>query len=283
MSLVQPEPPSSDDFKPDPDIADILNDLDMPDGTGPHMGSQLVMRGGRASPTESVDEDYTTPPTTPVRELLFDQMDDSPSIRSKDKDGLMDQTFLQRVDPIKLPEFTMPSRKRSMVEPSQGLESRKVSRDGISHQFPRVYEVNHLEPGAAVVPSISNTRSFSSTTTASTARTTPNTSFYIDSPATSFDSTSAYYDPASLQLMQETVDAAAIRVEHLQFTAHDGPMDLDVEEFFAKLGPESVTTVPAPIRLSEEESSIAKYLDQHLISESPFGTQTRLSTFFCSC
>ncbi|KAL9104810.1 MAG: hypothetical protein Q9187_008858, partial [Circinaria calcarea] len=147
LSLVQPELPSSDDFKPDLRTADILHHLNMPDVPAPHMDTQLVMRCGRASPTGSVDEDYTTPPTTPVRELLFGQVNESPSIRSRDKFG--HQTFLQKVDPIKLPDFTMPTRKRSMVEASKVLESRKVSRDGMSHQFPRVYEVNHLEPGPA--------------------------------------------------------------------------------------------------------------------------------------
>lgn len=274
MSLVQPEPLLSDDFKPDPESADIFNDFNLPDVQAPITDSQLVMRGGRSTrspPKESVDEDiYTTPPTTPVKDLSLHQ---SPSPKPIEKYRQNDQEFLSIIDPIKLPEFTMPSRKRSMVKPSKVPDSRKVSREGINHQFPRVYNVNHLEPGTNAARSFSSTRSFSSVTTASSALTTPNTSFYIESPATSFDSTSANYDLASLQLIRETVEAAPNEPQYPQFPAYDDPMDLDldIEEEFVRLDSESATTVPAPIKLQEENSYITKYLDQHLILESPFG------------
>ena len=281
LSLVQSEPPSSDDFRPDQETADIFNDLDIPDVQVPFTDSQLVMRGGRLNRSPSkkpVDEDiYTTPPTTPVRELSLDQ---PPLTEPKENYGLNDQEFIQKTDPIKLPEFTGPSRKRSMVEPSKVLDSRKVSREGIKHQFPRVYGVNHLEPGTTAVRSFSSTRSFSSVTTASSARTTPNTSFYIESPATSFNSSCAINDLASLQLMRETRAAAPDKPQHLQFPVYDDPMDLDLdaEDEFASLDAEPATTISAPIKLKEEKSPITKYLDQHLILESPFGKQL---TFSC--
>ena len=280
MSLVQPEPPSSDDFGPDPEIAEIFNGLDMPDIQAPSTGSQLVMRGGKShrSPRKpSIDEDvFTTPPTTPVKELSLDQ---SPLTKSNKKFEQNDREFLQRVDPIKLPEFTVPSRKRSIVEPSGVVDTRKVSREGINHQFPRVYGVNHLEPGTTAVRSFNSTRSFSSVTTASSTRTTPNTSFYGESPATSFNTDCATSDLTSLQLMREIVDDAPNKPQHLQFPAYDDPMDLDLdtEEEFTRLDSDSATTFPTPIKPQEESSYIMRYLDQHLVLESPFGKQHNFS------
>lgn len=195
--------PSSDEFNPDPDFSDILNDITMKDISAPTVA---------INQKESEDEEYHTPPTTPPASIFI-------------KTGINEHhksTFFQRPDPVSLPELGM-ARKRPHEEVGKPLASRKT-RGRHASDSSTLYPANHLSPSTSPVkisanqnmplraaedtkqaPHLSRSfNSFASTTSnsakssfswpsvkssTSTAQTTPNTSFRTESLGTSFDAT----------------------------------------------------------------------------------------------
>lgn len=209
-ALRSMQPSSSDEFNPDADLSGILNNISMMDIPLPTtMINEVDKRG-------SEDEEFRTPPTTPPSMKFKTSITSEPHTNGN--------LLFQRPDPIDLPRPIL-ARKRALEEPSKPLVPRKLSRGIQLDNASATYNSNHLSPlkapaevrafqniplrvteDAKQVPhflrsygSFTGATSFSTTagssfaissqTTASTAKTTPNTSFCTDSAGTSFEYT----------------------------------------------------------------------------------------------
>ena len=179
--------PSSDEFNPDPDFSDILNDITMKDVSAPKVAK------------ESEDEEYHTPPTTPPASIFI-------------KTGI-DEHHKTRSVIFQRPDLGM-ARKRPREEVGKPLASRKVSRgrhasdsSSVSPVKSSAYQnmpLRAAEDTKQAPQLLRSFNSFASTTSnsakssfswpsvkssSSTAQTTPNISFRTESFGASFDAT----------------------------------------------------------------------------------------------
>ena len=239
--------PSSDDFSLSPATADIYKSIGAVDDTSEPLcmpPSRLIECQSPPANSDKTasDEIFTTPPTTPP----------SLAARSARRNKSIDSIFIQKPDLVKLPERTLENRKRSTVEFSKPSFPGKAARERKSHESPRLYPVSHMEPRRNLTHSFDSVLSQSSSfMSASTARTTPNTSFYGNS---TFELPSEENDLASLQLQREAAAGDHIEpMKHPIETVED-PMEIDTDI-------ESIVVEPS---LHHEYSIMAPAFDKAL-------------------
>ena len=253
-------------------MADIYKSIEVADGlSGQFRMPQKVV--SKPQSTASVleetasDEVFATPPTSP------------PSLASRSKrfnrsDCSM---FMTKPDMIKLPGRRFESRKRFTEDPFKSSFPEKTPRETESHESLRLYNITHNEPQKHIEPHRDLTHSFESapsqtfsTKTVSTARTTPNTSFY---GAPSFELPGGEDDLASLQLRREA--AASDYVESMKACIDTVGDVMEID-----LGFESLTTAKPrfnqnyfipPTVLQKEPDFTVGDLGSYPISESIFG------------
>ena len=121
---------------------------------------------------DGMEDVFTTPPESPLRDPLYENLDTS---------------FYQQVDEVTLPSTTMDmSRKHTHTQLQAPELSRKLSRE-MRADSPRSHRVNHYK--AATVHEPPTFESFSTTSPgASTTWTSPNASFRTESTSVSFGS-----------------------------------------------------------------------------------------------
>ncbi len=283
--------PSSDEFNSDMDTSAILEDITMVDvsAVSPVVTPSKVPTNPfriTIPPPESVDEDFQTPPTSPLlgksknvhSSVIGDEMQsfDNPNDEAY---------FRQKYDLVHLPEPSFSGRKRSFPEPTKPSVPRKFSRDGLDNKFPRLYNVKYMSPvitpitreeerpGFPVFPADDRkpflhkqdlNRSFDSVTSAATSTRTaspawrsPNVSFTTDSAATSFCSSA----DASEITETVTIEQPILKKGHNMTLRRSTSACTNYESDKAMAPPTYVAC-----------ETIDQYLAAHLFSETPFGS-----------
>lgn len=237
-------------------------------------------------PPESVDEDFQTPPTSPLLAKSRDAGWAIPAGHMQSLENPKDEAyFRQKYDLVRIPEPSVSGRKRSFPEPIKPPAPRKFSRDGLDDQFPRLYNVNYMSP--VMTPMIGKkeerpsfpgfiaddrkpflhkqeqNRSFdsiasatASMTTASPAWRSPNVSFTTDSAMTSFNSSADASDITEALTIKQPVPKK------------DPHRDLQ-RSLSTCTNYENDKSMAPPTHSARE--SIDQYLAAHLFSETPFG------------
>lgn len=277
---------SSDEFNPDMDTSAILEDINMIDVPPVVTPSKATANPFRITlpPLESADEEFQTPPTSP---LLAKSRDAGRGIPVEQMQWLEipkdEAYFHQKYDLVRLPEPSVSGRKRSFPEPIKPPEPRKVSRDGMDDQYPRHYVVNNMSPIMTPITREEERPSFpgffgdnkkplphkqdlhlsvdsiasttTSTATASPAWRSPNVSFNSNSTTTSFTSSADGSD----------LTEAFTNKPPLQRRSY---MNLQ-RSISAYATNENDKTMAPPTYPAREP--IEQYLAAHLFSETPFG------------
>ena len=287
--------PSSDEFAPDRETSIVLEDIIMKDA--PTVSPPVTPSKVRADsfgitmpPPDSVDEEYQTPPTSPLLSKSGDVRSDIPVSLESSENPKDDTYFRRKYDPVWLPPSWLPGKKRPPPDPIKPLGSRKISRDGKSNNVPSHYNVNYMSP---ITVSISNevdkrglhvpviddktpfpptqdlARSFDSIMSATTSMTStskawrsPNISFTTDSAMTSFTSSTDGSDLTEASTIKQPVP------------------ENDRHRYFRRSKSENCRTEysesdrnMAPPAYAVQEST-EQYLAAHLFRESPFGKFT---------
>ena len=260
--------PSSDDFSLSPATADVYTTIEMTDESNGSfcMPHKVVGKGQSAtsiSEQTASDEVFATPPTSPPSLPTH-------STRRNRSGGSM---FTQKSDLVQLPGRTVESKKRSTPEYSQTSFPGKAARETKSHESPRLHAVSYMEPQRDLTRSFESVYSQPfSVVTASTARTTPNTSFY---GAKSFELPSDENDLASLQLRRGATASEYIEPMKSRIETVEDPMDIDADI-------DLVTTTKSrfdqeytllPRVLQKEPDMTIEDQGSYPISESIFGRQ----------
>lgn len=281
-------PPSLDDYKVD----GLFDDVEMQDAPDAAVLKQTSATAAKAAPDtasgafdydESVEETYRTPPESPSKIRLdpsrphTTQQLWSPkrfSIQGGDSRGSSDTIIPQ-------------GRKRSFPPPAQPEVPYKVSRDASESRFTSVYpaqpsqglryigdpEFNKTllenQKSFGSLHKSWSTESLSSVTSSVAAKplsawTTPNTSFLVETPATSFDSS---VEPYELDHLREKQVHARRSWQNLK-----APFGLGLEmgiDHNSKDGDEVVPMgPPAPVPKYKSPPGVSV---KRLLSDSPFG------------
>lgn len=269
-----------------------------------------------ADKRESEEEEYQTPPTTPP--ALASNKTTTNDLQ------VSENLYFRRPDPIALPRPSV-ARKRPLEEPNKPLVPRKISRGRQDNGSLTSYNAHHLSPlkSSAEARALQNIplrvaedtkqvphflrsyNSFSSTTslsmktgsslawpsaissqtTASTAKTTPNTSFRTESPGTSFECTdtdlrTSFHDEDSKYAFSEATikfepntprtKSLSLALQGLNTTSETEPspafehMNVDVD----KTNPSLTSATLAGDNKAERIGHITvdEYLEEYLVS-----------------
>ena len=225
------------------------------------------------------EEVFSTPPSTPPGRLVHDA---DPRIdRAEPFTGgqINEQYSLQETDSVQLPKTkTSGGKKRPLPSAPTLAIPRKMTRETQGRHAPETYGVNHLE--LSVSGSFSDmSRSFESASqmtantvaTASTTLTTPNTSFYTESAATSFGD--SLNDDASVQLMREQEAYNRKELAETNLKPREDIMELD-EETPRKGAKYSVGLVIDHMNCTTTQrggTDTVQQVRKRLEAESPFG------------
>ncbi|MCJ1262320.1 hypothetical protein MMC22_002190 [Lobaria immixta] len=169
LSHVAPRQPPSDEFDSDVEVSGIMADVLMTES--PVLGSKNSLEAKESSAQD--EEIFTTPPTSPPHS----------------NEASSDAFFLQRPDPVPLPQMPPLSKKRSYEESMKPPLARRITRTRHENQN-SVHEERRTTP-AELHPSNSFDSATSSGTfgmTTSSTSWTPSTSFFTNSITTSFNS-----------------------------------------------------------------------------------------------
>ena len=280
--------PSSDEFNPSQETSTAFEEIDMEDVAPVPASvakSATNMTGNISAPNLPVgDEDiFETPPTTPLcgpHDASDITPDLTPSVHTDDT--TTDLYLLQTPDMVALPKHPASHRKRSYPEPFMPSMSRKVSWEEQNHHSPYWYNVNHLEPRSNLTRSFGSLVSSSSPMTEpSTTRTTPNTSFYTESVATSFTSSFHDNDPGPPDPMKE----GGRQPENKYLGMHDC-VEIDrlapAEREKGAMGPPHLSRgmiPPVNVAPVVVDYRVVNYIKRHLYQESPFGEYQCAYTF----
>ena len=238
--------------------------------------TQMAVRGGRPfsahSKQRSEDDVFTTPFTSPSRNLKLFPVSSLAPTSSARTDSQDERIFFQGHDVIKIPSVTASPRKRSIADDSMLTNARQMSRETTKHKVPRLFRVNHIIPVTAATHSFDNLASSSfSTLTTSTTRTTPSTSFYIESAATSFSSV----DNADHSFSAQPVHGKAEHCEQQDKPSRpEDPMELDLDSDIAD--PQFDSSLRWPIAPAEgvlppvRDATFTSQFSERLRQESPF-------------
>ena len=278
--------PSSDEFNPDIDTSNILEDItmmDMPNMTAAVTPSKSNVDPFRITmfPLESVDEEYQTPPTSP----LLDKVERITSLENSKGEAYFQKTY----DMVQLPEPVISGKKRPFLEPVKPSAPRKVSRDGNNDEIPRLYNVHHLSPFIttkdpeeerygyptldtnfkkpfSVNQAMSRSSGSIATSIISTAWTTPNVSFNAESAMTSFTSSA---DASDL--------AEATTVEPPDFKDDSrGILQYPPSETWTHQSGEIDKAMAQSASVARK--TVDQYLTAHLFLETPFGINSDLQS-----
>ncbi|KAI4170010.1 MAG: hypothetical protein LQ343_005259 [Gyalolechia ehrenbergii] len=215
-SLIGPQSskvqqPSSDDYKVDDSLFDDVEIQDAPATSDvAETGFGLDIVEGQFESTESLEEQYHTPPDSPSKVNI-----ESPGHCPKEIPGSETKYASNSINPSLIPRAS--GKKRSLPPPSKLEIPRKMSGDAFERRSTGAYPMQSIDSLRYIGdPEFRNSRlehqksfgtlhksfsteSFSSisstgATKPSSAWTTPNTSFLAGTPATSFDSTTEPYE-----------------------------------------------------------------------------------------
>ena len=306
VSLLTSSHPSSDEFAPDREMSIALEDIIMKDA--PNVSPLVTPSKVRVDPfritmppPESVDEEYQTPPTSPLLITPGDGRSCDPVPLQSLENPRDDTYFRQQYDPVWLPQPSLPGKKRPPPDPIKPPGSIKISRDGKSDRLLNPYGVNYMSPVKAPMnnkierqrlapplvdherplpPRQNLNRSFDSITSTATSMTTasktwrsPNISFTTDSATTSFTSSADASDIPEASTIKQPVPESD---QHRAFRRSKS-------ENWRTQYSESDKGIAPPAYVARE--STEQYLAAHLFSETPFGkftcTKTFVETYFC--
>ncbi|KAL8670790.1 MAG: hypothetical protein Q9168_004688 [Polycauliona sp. 1 TL-2023] len=221
--------PSSDDFIIDDGLFNDVEMQDAPSDAGPRIPPDSLRNGPGFGPmmvfsesNESLEDVYQTPPDSPSKmRLASGKYTDT---KTRRQSSIQSPT---RINPPYGPSESVlgQARKRAYPAPSKPDLPRKVSRDDSRNRqsldalihtaaYPRNLRRDHESFNGSLHRSFSSDTSTSVTTSgatiASSAWTTPNTSFLIETPGTSFDSINEPfeldYPGAKLTYTAQTLD-----------------------------------------------------------------------------
>ena len=263
------EPTSSLTFIPDSDtvdaMQDLMTDIRYPVIVGPRLTEPFESTGHMLYDTLDDGDVFTTPPTTPTREPVLSPYPEIPSTLANSDDDMPDIYFIQNPDQVVLPLSQNPiGRKRSAPEPLGAPPSRKTTYEPRGHQV-QVCGVHHLEPTRNLTRSFDSVSTGLSTRAAFTTGTTPSTSFYTESAATSFGQSTA--DLASDQLIKEQAEHNRKILSNTHLDPIDDLMDISFDtprRTSSHNTRPAKETIPAP---SHDGDRLASYLKE----KSPFG------------
>lgn len=282
--------PSSDDFKPDRETSAALEDMVMMEVSNvPSVVTPSKVRTGpfriTLPPPESVDEDFLTPPTSPLLAKSEDRRSGVPAGPLHSLNDSKDEAyFRQNYDLVRLPEPSIPGKKRSFPDSIKPPGSCKISCDGKDDKVTGVYSVNHMSPVKAQkhretngfpVPLANDTnpfawkqdlgRSYDSTTSATVSMTTaspawrsPNVSFNADSAMTSFSETTDVSDVTEALTMKQPIKKKN----------PDRAFRRSLSDGWA-IGNSKRDNIMAPPAYAGHHP-IEQYLAKHLFDETPF-------------
>ncbi|MCJ1285441.1 hypothetical protein MMC26_004781 [Xylographa opegraphella] len=264
---------SSSAFNHDSDTVDAMEDLATDLRYPTIMSSRLTepFEGVSHMENEPLDEGdvFTTPPTTPTKEPITSSNPQIQSTLVNSDDEMDDVYFVQQPDAVVLAlSPSLPGQKRSAAEPLGVPASRRMSYDLRSRQYPQSYGVHHLEPSNHSTRSWDSMSAGISTRTASMTRSTPSTSVYTESAATSFGQSTS--DLASEQLLREQEERNRGTLSNIHLHAADPGFQVETSRDSNKY-----TMLPAKEILAEPVSADCKLNSvrrhtQSLVEKNPF-------------
>ena len=267
------EPPSSSSINPSQDTSRFLQKIIMTDyGTSTHFAAQsssFTISAAVNHSGQSTSEDiFTTPPTTPPRQLgaeedpsgkttLLPNTNNYNAIDETEPNSpteFDDQYFVQEADEVKLPGNTGSGGKKRPLTDNPNLEvSRKMTRDTQGRRPWQTYDVRHLEPTFIEMTGSIDNASFmtASTATATTSRTTPNTSFYTESAVTSFGPSISDTESDRLAREQQLCNQKMLSATHLDSGEDMIGIDFGTSRQLEGTGSNDISTIDLPITLSK--------------------------------
>lgn len=287
---------SSDDYKEDDSLFDDVEMHDISNVLAPvkpsigDIGLVSVAAFGAYGSSESVEENYHTPPESPHK-----NPNDPPNPYRSQQSWLSKKTSVQGSDSRSSSDTVMAQgKKRSLPAASKPEMSRKVSRDATERRFTGASPVQHVaglryigdpEFNKAVLDKrgsfgslhkSQSTESFSSVTSSEVTKplsafTSHNTSFLIETPATSFDSSQ---EPFELDPFREKPLYTRRSWQNLK--APFGGLGIQMEVDFDMRDGSDVTPMgpPAPVGKSRSLRNVSV---RDLLRRSPFGEQPHSS------
>ncbi|MCJ1394492.1 hypothetical protein MMC18_007370 [Xylographa bjoerkii] len=279
LSTKDFEPISSAAFNPDSDTVDAMEvlatDFHYPTIVGPRLTEPFESTNHTEYDSPDDVDIFTTPPTTPTKELMTTSYPEIPSTLANSDDEMPDVYFVQNPDSVVVSLSPKPmGKKRSAPEPPGVPTSRKMNYDLRNHEYPQICGVNHLEPSNNLARSFGSIPTGTSTRTASTTRTTPNTSIYTESAAMSFGQSSS--DLASDQLIREQRERNRKTLSNTHLGADDMDVGIQTPHKFSKYSMGSLNEVSAEPLLAGEDLKAVRRHRESLIEKNPF---LRLSNY----
>jgi len=292
MNLRSPKstaPSSSYLFNPDQITSDIIQDILMADAeTSIPFARQLGIPPDSPTPLQAQavgsGDVFTTPPSTPAGGLDNDVDPRIDRTETRMDIELNEQYYLQNLDQIKLPQNQASGgRKHPLPDaPTFPIPRKMMTPEAQGRRVPQIYGGNHLEPTISS-GAFDRRRSFDNgsqmtASTVDTTLTTPNTSFYTESAATSFGA--SVDDDASAQLMREHKAYSRQKLADTHLEPWGDAMDLDLETPRKadqySMEPLDVLKSNPPTRI--EGLDTADYLKKYLQTEDQFGNIRPLFT-----
>ncbi|MCJ1401803.1 hypothetical protein MMC11_005020 [Xylographa trunciseda] len=266
-------PTSSAAFNPDSDTVDAMEDLvaefRYPAIVGPRLTAPFQSDDDMVYDSLEDPDVFTTPPTSPTKQSLASSYPLLPSSLSNSNDDVTDAYFVQSPDPIILSSpSNSTGKKRSAPEPLGVPVSRKINYDLRSRASPQVYNVHHLEPTYELTRTFDSVSTAMSSRAASTTHTTPNTSFYTESSATSFGRSTS--DLASDQLMREQAEYNRTTLSDIHLSTEDMEVGIETLRKSDRYPTGSSSRVSAkPIRAGNSLDAVRRHTES-LIEKNPF-------------
>ncbi|MCJ1438921.1 hypothetical protein MMC27_008311 [Xylographa pallens] len=270
---LEPTISSSAAFNADSDTVDAMEDL-AADFRYPEIVASRLNE-----PFESInhmvyepgeDEDvFTTPPTTPTKDPTTSSYPQIASTLANSDDEMADVYFVQEPDTVVLalsPSQT--GRKRSAVEPLGIPASRRMNYDLRSRQYPQACDVHHLEPSNDLARSFDSMSAGVSTRAASMTRSTPNTSVYTESAATSFGQSTS--DLASEQLIREQEERNRKTLSNVRLHTTASGTGVETPRGFDKYSMLPSSKTLAEAIPAERDLNTVRRHTQSLVEKNPF-------------